>query len=184
MMNQTFYMLRHGETVANAEGYVAGSGIDTPLTSAGRAQAKAARSIIHHLSLRPDFIVHSGLVRARDTALIINDGLNLPMFEQVGLNEQNFGAWQGQSWGSIKALFDAKTDPPDGESFKDFYARSIAASLSCFALYPGVPLIVSHGGVFDAWFDYLNQPVFDVSNCGLYRFDPMPVGWVPVPCGV
>lgn len=42
-----FYMLRHGQTVANAMGYLSGS-LDTPLTSLGRQQAAALPKLLPH----------------------------------------------------------------------------------------------------------------------------------------
>lgn len=59
-----FYMIRHGETEANAAQIMAGS-MDTPLTENGITQAKEAAKIVEALNIKPQAIVHSHLSRAR-----------------------------------------------------------------------------------------------------------------------
>src|SRR5688572_10822139 len=57
------HLVRHGETVTNAQSLVTGSR-DVPLTDLGREQA---RHIGHHLDRRYDAAFHSTLSRSRDT---------------------------------------------------------------------------------------------------------------------
>ena len=40
----TFYIIRHGQSEANAKGILQGSQIDTPLTELGRSQAQVTLS--------------------------------------------------------------------------------------------------------------------------------------------
>ena len=40
----TFYIIRHGQSEANAKGILQGSQIDTPLTELGRSQAQVTFS--------------------------------------------------------------------------------------------------------------------------------------------
>jgi len=87
---QHFYMIRHGETEANAARLMAGS-LDSPLTPKGRQQAKDTQIIIENLEIKPRAIVHSQLSRARNTAKILNTNLNLPMHEDADLAEWHAG---------------------------------------------------------------------------------------------
>lgn len=87
---KAFYMIRHGETVANQEDWFSGS-IDTPLTGLGRQQADIARQIVEQLDDQPNMIIHSHLSRARDTAAIINQNLGLPLQEDPDYAEMFVG---------------------------------------------------------------------------------------------
>ncbi len=172
LLNKPFYMMRHGETVANAEGYAAGS-FDTPLTDKGRAQALAARPMFETLSPRPALIVHSHLSRARDTALIINERLRIPMIEKTSMAEQCFGDWKGLSWGAIHDRIMIGEKPPNGESMEMLTDRVITG-LSDILSMPEEPiLIATHGGVFDALLWHFGRKLDDVKNCHLYEFAPI-----------
>jgi phosphohistidine phosphatase len=58
---------------------------ERPLTERGRRRLKKAARGLRRLSIRPDRILHSGLVRARETAEIVAAGLEveLPSFVEV-----------------------------------------------------------------------------------------------------
>ena len=87
-----FYMIRHGQTEANAAQRMAGW-LDSPLTDLGRQQADHARKKVEALEDKPQIIVHSQLSRARETAAIINANLNLPMIEDEDYAEMHAGDW-------------------------------------------------------------------------------------------
>ncbi|MFA4994116.1 MAG: histidine phosphatase family protein [Bdellovibrionales bacterium] len=164
-------MIRHGETVANAEGYAAGS-FDTPLTDKGREQAQAACRSLECLSLKPKLIVHSHLSRARDTANILNKKLHLPMQENVLLSEQCFGDWMGTSWDTVRERIEAGKIPPKGESKTAFIERVMNGFVEIMGLPDEPILIVTHGGVFDALIWNYKRRISDVQNCHLYEFAP------------
>jgi probable phosphoglycerate mutase len=67
------YVVRHGETWANAEKRYLGS-LDPALTERGREQAQALEV---NLPKNLDALVVSPRLRARETASILNEGLNL-----------------------------------------------------------------------------------------------------------
>ena len=83
-------LLRHGiaadlrETPARADGRPV-SDVDRPLTERGRRRLKRAARGLRRLGVRPDRILHSGLVRARETAERIVAGLDVgtPRFVEV-----------------------------------------------------------------------------------------------------
>lgn len=180
LLARPFYIIRHGETEANAARIASGH-VDTPLTALGRLQAEEARSIVADISPRPDFIVHSHLSRARDTATIINQALGLPTYELPDLAEQHFGDWQGKSWDVVKAARINGDDPPNGETAAIFRARVIAGINAAFDLAAGIPLIVSHGGVVNAIWLAHGAPHQPVANCALFYFEPDPQAASPLP---
>lgn len=167
-----FYMMRHGETVANREGYAAGS-FDTPLTESGRKQALAARGVVETLRPSPAIIVHSNLSRAKDTAKIVNETFRLPMLERDAIAEQCFGDWMGQPWSHIHDRIVAGETPPNGESMAMLTARVMAGLDEILALPKEPILIVAHGGTFDALLWFFGCRINDVKNCHLYGFTPI-----------
>lgn len=172
-----FYMMRHGESLANVAGTLAGS-IDSPLSPDGLRQAREARRIVEALPVAPVLIVHSPLSRARDTALIMNEGLRLPMHEDAGLSEIDGGDLGGQPFDILRDHIKRREDPPGGERLADFTARvgrAIARALSI--LPPGDPspiLIVAHGGTFRAFGELYGVSIRGVKNCHLIECMPDP----------
>jgi len=166
----SFYMLRHGQTVANARDFLAGS-IDSPLTTLGRQQALALLNLLPHLPQKPSVVIHSPLSRSRDTARTINQNLQLPLVEMAEFAEQCFGDWEENlSWNEAKSLMQRGISPPNGETLLDFQNRVMAGIAKINTLAPSPALIVSHGGVFDALAAYYGCRLPDVENCQLYEF--------------
>jgi uncharacterized phosphatase len=166
-----FYMIRHGETEANAAQIMAGS-LDSPLTQNGRNQARAVHEVIQHLKDKPTMIVHSNLSRARDTALIINEALNVPVMEDAEFAEIHAGDLEGVSWHECGDHFDTWRDMPNGEKFEDFFARVRRAKQRHLESADGPVLIVSHGGVFRAFGMIYGIDTPGVRNCHLHEFTP------------
>ncbi|GMI40113.1 hypothetical protein TrCOL_g12980 [Triparma columacea] len=65
----TFYLLRHGETAANAKGIVQGQGLDGPLNPTGFRQAVGVGNSYREgpFGRKPDFIFCSDMLRTRET---------------------------------------------------------------------------------------------------------------------
>jgi broad specificity phosphatase PhoE len=96
------FLFRHGETDWNREGRLQGH-TDTPLNATGLAQAQALSG-----SLRPhrlDAVVSSDLLRARTTAQIVAEVLQVPLFIESGLRETDVGAAEGLLWADAKTRF-------------------------------------------------------------------------------
>lgn len=167
-----FYMIRHGETEANAAQIMAGS-LDSPLTQTGRDQARAVHDVVKNLKIKPTLIVHSHLSRARDTATIINEVLNLPMIQDPDFAEIHAGDLEGVCWSKCNH-FDDFRDMPNGEKFDDFFARVRRAKNRILGSNEGPVLIVSHGGVFRAFAKLYGINMPGVRNCHLHEFIPHP----------
>jgi len=166
-----FYMIRHGQSVANEGQYFSGN-LDVALTDLGRAQAEQARQIVEGLDDKPTHIVHSHLQRARITAEIINQNLKLSMTELSEIGEHNFGQWEKQPWGEMRARFHAGENPPGGETHDAFITR-IKKALNTALSMEGTPLIACHGGVFRAFNRMHDADYEPTENCVLYVFNPI-----------
>lgn len=148
-------LLRHGESVGNAEGRIQGRA-DFPLTNTGRqqAQALAQRWLANKLSF--DRVISSPQSRSRETAEIIADALNNPIgFDPVWM-ERDYGNLSGMSHDDAMRLeghplyaYPYQPVGGRGESLWDLYLRGGHAVRSLLALGSGRYLVVSHGGILN-----------------------------------
>ena len=171
---KNFYMIRHGETEANASRTMAGS-IDSPLTQRGRDQAKEAGRLITAMNLIPAAIFHSSLSRARDTALIINETLNINLHEDADLREIHAGEWEGLPYEHCEELLTTWPIIPEAEKPEEFFERVKRGKIGALNRYDDPILIVCHGGVMRAFGALygLNTPG-NFANAHLYEFKPNP----------
>ena len=167
-----FYMIRHGQTEANAAQLMAGS-LDSPLTSKGRDQAYQAQKIVAALETKPVAIFHSQLSRARDTATIINEALNVEIFEDPDLAEIHAGDLEGVSYDKCEALFESWPRVLNGEDPNDFFKRVKRGKSRAIERFNDPVLIVCHGGVMRAFGALYNLPIpGKFQNAHLYEFKP------------
>ncbi|MFJ6359195.1 2,3-bisphosphoglycerate-dependent phosphoglycerate mutase [Pseudarthrobacter oxydans] len=100
-------LLRHGESVANAEDVFAGW-LNVPLTERGRTEAReAARSLA---GLCPDAVHTSVLGRAVETARLLIEEAGWELLSPSAhwrLNERHYGALQGLAKDEARARFGA-----------------------------------------------------------------------------
>jgi len=93
----TLVLLRHGQSVGNAEGVFTGWQ-DVPLTELGRAQAVRAGELLREAHLLPDLVHTSFRRRAITTANLALDACDrhwIPVRRSWRLNERHYGALQG-----------------------------------------------------------------------------------------
>jgi broad specificity phosphatase PhoE len=83
-----FYIFRHGQTDWNAQRRMQGHR-DIPLNSIGQDQAKELIKSFKDLS--PEIIYSSDLLRAKETATILNQSLKLPIHFTPDLREAHIG---------------------------------------------------------------------------------------------
>ena len=125
------YIMRHGRTDWNDRHKLQGR-TDIPLNDAGRAMAEEARK--EYAGVHFDICFCSPLVRARETAVIVLAGRDIPVIPDDRLKEMGFGIYEGQENSfdipdcPINTLFfhpDQYTDPPEGaESLEELFART------------------------------------------------------------
>lgn len=128
-----FILVRHGQSDANANGYLVGIN-EAPLSPKGEKQAMAACEYILK-SYKVDVIYSSPLERACNTVKGVADALNLPINTEYELREFNFGDLEGLTHEEIKNNFDDSYSkwaadpgtfiPPNGESMTQLQARVI-----------------------------------------------------------
>lgn len=90
----TYYLVRHGEAENNVLGLLssAGSRREYSLTDLGRKAVSQTANFLENE--KPDFIVASPILRARQTAEIIRDTLSLPLSLDTRLTEARFGDFE------------------------------------------------------------------------------------------
>src|SRR5215831_10026972 len=106
---RTLVLLRHGESVWNAEGLFTGW-VDIGLSERGLAEAEQAGKLIADSGLRPDIVHTSVLTRAIETAnatLGTTDLAWLPVRRSWRLNERHYGALQGKNKAQTREQFGA-----------------------------------------------------------------------------
>lgn len=168
-----FYLIRHGETEANAASITAGGEFDSPLTENGRSQAGAVARLLHHLPEKPSRIIHSSMSRARDTANILNEKLQLDLHEEHELREHDVGEWSGQPWEDTMPLLLNDVKPKGGESRAEFSTRIRSTFTDILHAHDELLMLVAHGGVFHALaYMYGHKTEFYINNCHLHYFEP------------
>jgi probable phosphoglycerate mutase len=148
-------LLRHGQSVWNAEGRWQGHG-DPQLTALGREQARAAGEQLAEHGI--ERIVASDLVRALETAQIVGRALGLAPEVDPRWRERALGVWTGLTreeiqmrWPAQYAHFrshDAQARPGGGESDAMLRARARAALAALRERHAGARvLVVTHRGI-------------------------------------
>jgi len=161
-------LVRHGRTLANARGVLAGRMPGVDLDGTGRRQVRSLAARLREVPL--DEIVHSPLERCVQTAAGLADGRGapVPMRADPRLLECDYGSWAGRAlselareplWATIQAQPSAVVFP-GGESMVEMSARGVAAVREAVDLNPGgVVAVVTHGDVIKAILsDALGQP--------------------------
>ncbi len=147
-----YFVMRHGESVSNVEGFLNGElGVENPMTEKGRKQVAAA---IAKLPRDIDLILHSPLQRTRETAMQLAFELGLSseqVIEDERIRESEMGELEGKPnsekekcYTSIEAEY---TEHHAGmENLLDIRRRMGAFLYEIDARYEGKKiLIVSHG---------------------------------------
>lgn len=172
-----FYLIRHGESEANAAQITAGGGLDSPLTEKGCGQPKTLAPLLGQLQHKPDIIYHSSMQRARDTAIYLNKGLGLEMIEEHHLREHEMGEWEGKLWSEVQPELDNGNPPPNGETQAQFSQRiqaTITDILDKETPQDRLPMLVAHGGLFHALGFMYEYGMSPIQNCHLHLFEPEP----------
>jgi alpha-ribazole phosphatase len=145
-------IVRHGQTDWNREEVFRGQ-VEIKLNALGIKQAEAVARVIKNIKL--DAIYSSPLKRALDTAKIIASYHNIEVKINEGLNDMNFGKWQGLSLQTVKEkykdLFKIWCDSPhlvkipQGESLNGVQERVSNAFKQIISEYNQATIvIVSH----------------------------------------
>ena len=150
------YLVRHGQTAYNAEGRLQGQ-TDIPLSAEGRRQAEALAERIKNEGPRIGKIYCSRLSRAGETARIIGRRLGLTPVSVEGIEEIDFGKFEGHTFAECARLFPneyadylihlACSNAHGGETGRQVMERARAALLKLPEAEKGSALAVCHGAV-------------------------------------
>jgi len=150
------YFVRHGESEANILQEFSNHGEKHPLTARGRHQAA---ELAENLSgIQFDRIYTSPLLRARETAEILSNHLDVPLEITTALREGDSGVLEGRSDPAAWAIFeqinaawragDLGVRAKDGESFLDMKTRFVPFIEQLLAHGAENILLVGHGSLF------------------------------------
>jgi probable phosphomutase (TIGR03848 family) len=188
----TVILVRHGRTTANTSGVLAGRQTGVKLDDAGHAQAARTAERLAVVPLAA--VVTSPLERCRQTAraILAAQGGSPRTATERGINECDYGAWQGHSLKDLakdKLWKTVQTQPsaasfPDGESMAGMQARAVAAvrrldaALEASHGPTAVWVAVSHGDVIKAvladalgmHLDLFQRLQVDPASCSIVRY--------------
>ncbi len=145
------HLMRHGETITNAEGLVTGSE-DVPLTPVGEEQA---RRIGLRLDRHYDLALHSTLERSRKTLLLALEAGHIKadhILADPRLNERSLGVLERRPWTPVDeyARGDLYYAPAGGDSYAEVARRCLSLLLDLLgfvaAAHPERILMSSHMG--------------------------------------
>lgn len=146
------YLIRHGRQNSDL------CNVDVELSAEGRSQAELLRERLK--SYPVDAIYSSNLIRARQTAEILNQAFDLPLIIREALKEISFGRMTGTTEQYIEEHFrDFKEEQsklledlpyPGGENGTAVYERVMPVITELLQSGNRDIVIVTHGGVIRA----------------------------------
>lgn len=146
----TYYAIRHGEAKSNIDGVIDSYGdAANHLTEIGKERALHAGHFAKEQGV--NVIIHSPLLRTRETANIIHEASRAQLIEDARLREFDAGIYSGKKvqelrdWQhSTRFTFDTKVE--GGESYRDIMNRMMSVIEECEKKYEGKKiLVVTHG---------------------------------------
>jgi len=172
-----FYIVRHGQTTANAQDLKQGT-INTAIThlnAVGEQQVQALQAAFD-ISFA-DRLICSPLARTQETAAILNHGRGLPIKTDDRLLEISYGQWDGQQNAKLKVAYPQYFDQAlqdvlpsyvevatKGERFEQVVARARDFLTTTAQQFPTEKIIVvTHGFTVKAMALAVLQPTDPMS---------------------
>ena len=139
------YLIRHGQTDWNTCKRIQGQ-LNIPLNENGKQEALICTKELSSYPIKQ--IISSDLSRAKETAEIINNFLNIPISFDTRLREINYGYLQGMLFKDISSemwhIFNNTPQKLKAETMTDLYNR-VKSILSEVSTKKNI-LFVTHGG--------------------------------------
>lgn len=176
------YLTRHGQTDWNAINRIMGT-VDMPLNTLGLEQAKQKQNDL--LEAKIDLIICSPLLRAKQTADIINKNRNIPIIFDDRICERNFGEFEGKTiedfdfasyWDYYK-----NNHYDNSENVQDFFDRIYKLLDDIILKYKDKNvLLITHGGVGMAVECYFKKEIpkgslinskISLDNCEIKKYE-------------
>jgi 2,3-bisphosphoglycerate-dependent phosphoglycerate mutase len=161
MMNEKIEIvfMRHGRSRADDEEVHEGR-YDAPLTNLGRAQAERRAAELRETGIGFDAIIASPLKRARETAQIVSDVLDIGVELDKDWMEKDNGPLAGLPYHVAGASYPIPAfhnpfqphvvSADAGESTWSFHSRAARALERVIRRGVGSYLVVAHGGILNA----------------------------------
>ncbi|TSC95133.1 MAG: putative phosphoglycerate mutase [Parcubacteria group bacterium Licking1014_1] len=128
ILNNKYYILRHGEALSNVKNIVScwPEKFKNPLTKKGVGQIKSAAEELKNKSM--DLIFTSPLLRTKQTAEIAGKRLKIKPKTDKRLREVSFGLFNGKPVSDFLGYFKNDSEradkaTPKGENYKDVFER-------------------------------------------------------------
>lgn len=197
MSDLRLVLARHGQTQANVDRILDTVLPGPPLTDLGRAQAHAlGRELADGADGTVTALYHSAARRARETADLVAEHLDLAPVEVTGVHEVQVGELEGRNdepaVHAFRRVYDSWQDgdldvaQPGGESGRDLLARYLPVVADLRERHPdgGTVVLVSHGAALRLVAQELVERVGTprgeeehVANCGRVVVRPRGSGW-------
>jgi 2,3-bisphosphoglycerate-dependent phosphoglycerate mutase len=188
-------LTRHGQAHCNVHGIIGGPRGCTGLTNHGRHQAQqlAHRLRTDHTQTPITAAYTTPLRRARETADIVANHLDLPITTMDDLREPDYGQADGKPWtdvitafGRIPAQHPDHPIAPGAEPWTTYLQRTTTALRDTLTRHPGgTVLIIAHGETVTAAAHlFLNlttslraNAAFAVHYASITRWEQQPLAW-------
>lgn len=165
-----FLFTRHGQTDWNLEGKLQGAQ-DISLNEKGLEQARLLADKLFDSKAEIRKIYTSTKKRAYETGCVIGEKLNISCEPINGIEEMNFGDWEGLTWKEIEETFPENyekwqnsrrhTKPQNGESCQDVLDRVLPVLKELAQKEEGTILVVTHGAVLMSLQCYMKEVPFE-----------------------
>ncbi|MGD7653974.1 MAG: histidine phosphatase family protein [Verrucomicrobiales bacterium] len=154
----TILFVRHGATAATRQARFAGM-TDSSLSAEGRQQAAGLAAAV--AGFAPQVCYTSPLLRCRQTASLLSAAGHPPVELLAGLQEMDFGSWEGKTYREIARAdqagldrmlrFDRGYAPGGGSEKLGGFMSRVRQTLRTITAEPAErALVVTHGGVIRA----------------------------------
>ncbi|HSX39664.1 MAG TPA: histidine phosphatase family protein [Candidatus Saccharimonadales bacterium] len=161
MPKTTLILIRHGETPANIINVLHKVNDQDQLTELGIKQMSETAKKLKESEVNA--LYSSNEIRAKQSADILGNHLNIDVQSSNDLKERNWGSFSGRPWLEVKEILEQlpleeryNFTPPNGESWQSFEARLVPAinEIVNNNLDKKV-VVVTHGGSIRALMPYL-----------------------------
>ena len=176
----TLYFTRHGKTEWNELRKVCGIS-ESSLSATGKLQAQEAAEYIKSNGIKIDQILCSPLQRAKETAQIISDSLNITFKTEELLMERNCGIFEGTNYDSPEMRASQKQVALryGGESVLQTVHRiyTLLDELTNQKNADKIYLLVGHNGISKAVHSYFCEMTTEeflswrIKNCQIVKYE-------------
>ena len=165
-----FLFTRHGQTDWNLEGKLQGNQ-DIELNQTGIKQAEMLAEKLSEGRIPIQKIYTSTKLRAYQTGMVISEKVHCPCYRLEGIEEMNFGEWEGLTWEEIQKKFPDNyrewqvgrryIKTKGGESCQEVLERVLPVLQRLADTEEGTVLVVTHGAVLMILQCYLKNTAFE-----------------------